>query len=269
MKRVMQLVILLPLLIYMSMLAFLYFYQRDLQYFPDRQTRTPAELGASGFEEVTLRTSDGETLVSWYKPAPAGRPTILYFRGNGGNASTSVSKSMTYGENFGVLTVEYRGYGKSSGTPSEQGLINDGHTAYDWLINQGVTPDKLFLLGESLGTGVAVQIAAAKPVRALALEAPYANAVDIGAQRYWYMPVRWVMKDQFRSADHIKQVKVPLLIMHGTLDRTVPFTQGQRLFELANEPKQFIEAPELGHDLIADETTWRRVIEFFNSVVQP
>jgi uncharacterized protein len=269
MKRIMLALLLLPMSIYLAMVVALYVYQRNLQYFPDTQRRSPAEVGASGFLEVTLRTTDGLDLIAWYKPAPAGRPTILYFHGNGGSVSTRWDKNTVYGEKFGVLAVDYRGYGGNPGTPSEESFVADGHVAYDWLVSQGISSDKILMLGESIGTGVAVQVTAAKPVRAIALEAPYANAVDIGAERYWFMPVRLLMKDQFRSADHIKQIKAPLFIIHGNKDRVVPFAQGRKLFELANEPKQFIEVPDAGHGMIGDEAIWRRVLEFFEAQAQP
>jgi uncharacterized protein len=269
MKRIMLAVLLVPISIYLAMVATLYVYQRNLQYFPDTQRRSPAEVGASGFMEVTLRTKDGLELIAWYKPALEGRPTILFFHGNGGSVSTRWDKNMVYGEKFGVLAVDYRGYGGNPGTPSEESFVADGHVAYDWLLSNGITSHNILMLGESIGTGVAVQVAAAKPVRAIALEAPYANAVDIAVDRYWFMPVRLLMKDQFLSADHIKQIKAPLFIIHGNKDRVVPFAQGRKLFKLANEPKQFIEVPDAGHGVIGEETTWRRVLEFFDAHAQP
>jgi uncharacterized protein len=269
MKRIMLALLLLPMSIYLAMVLALYAYQRNLQYFPDTQRRSPAEVGAAGFVEVTLRTADGLDLIAWYKPAPAGRATILYFHGNGGSVSTRWDKNMAYAEKFGVLAVDYRGYGGNPGEPSEESFVADGLAAYDWLVAKGIASEKILMLGESIGTGVAVQVAAAKPVRAVALEAPYANAVDIGAERYWFMPVRLLMKDQFRSSDHIQKIKAPLFIIHGNKDRVVPFAQGRKLYEMANEPKQFVEVPDVGHGLIGDEKTWRRVLEFFEDNAQP
>jgi pimeloyl-ACP methyl ester carboxylesterase len=250
---------------YLAVVAIVFVAQRKMQYFPDTTRRTPEEVGAVGFSEIDLKAGTGETLVAWYKPATAGRPTILFFHGNGGSISTRPRKLMAYAQTFGVLAADYRGYGGNSGSPSESGLMEDATRAYDWLVAQGVKPSDILLLGESLGTGVAVQIAAAKPVRAMALEAPYASTVDIGAAHYWYLPVHLLMKDQYRSSDYIGQVKVPQFVIHGTDDRTVPFAQGRKLFGLANEPKQFVEMRERGHDIIGDAETWAKVIAFFEA----
>jgi uncharacterized protein len=255
------------LVAYLGVVALVYFGQRSLQYFPDTTRRTPAEVGAAGFTAINLKAGSGENLVAWYKPAPANRPTILYFHGNGGSISTRTNKIAAYGKDFGLLATDYRGYGGNSGTPSETGIIADAFLAYDWLIAQGVKADDILLLGESLGSGVAVQLAAAKRVRAMALEAPYANIVDIGAERYWFLPVRLLMQDQFRSSLHIGKYRGPLFIIHGTADRVVPFKHGRKLFDLANEPKQFIEVEGAGHEMIGNADIWQRVLTFFEQHV--
>jgi uncharacterized protein len=251
------------LAVYLGIVALVFFGQRGLQYFPDTTRRTPAEVGAVGFTAVDLKEGTSESLVAWYKPAPANRPTILYFHGNGGSVSTRANKITAYGKDFGLFATDYRGYGGNSGTPSEHGIIADAFLAYDWLIAQGVKANDILLLGESLGTGVAVQVAAVKPARAMALEAPYANIVDIGAERYWFLPVRLLMQDQFKSSLYIGKYRSPLFIIHGTADRVVPFRHGRKLFELANEPKQFIEVEGAGHEMIGNEQIWQRVLAFY------
>jgi uncharacterized protein len=248
---------------YLGIVALVYFGQRSLQYFPDTTPRTPQEVGAVGFTEVDLKQGTGERLVAWYKPAPANTPTILYFHGNGGSVSSRANKIAAYGKDFGLFAADYRGYGGNSGTPIEDGIIADAFLAYDWLIKQGVKANDIFLLGESLGTGVAVQVAAAKPVRAMALEAPYANIVDIGAERYWFLPVRLLMQDQYKSSLHIGEYRGPLFIIHGTADRVVPFKHGRKLFDLANEPKHFVEVEGAGHEMIGNADIWQKVLAFF------
>ena len=151
---------------------------------------------------------------------------------------------------FGALFVSYRGYGSSTGAITERGLIIDALTAYDFLISRGIGPEMIMVVGESLGTGVAVQLAAQKKVAALALEAPYTAAVDVAAGIYWWLPVRLLMKDQFLSRDYISRVTAPLLIQHGDRDGIIPVAQGQRLFALANEPKQLVIIPGESHDII-------------------
>src|SRR5262249_39306345 len=146
--------------------------------------------GLQGVEDVELTSTDGETLQAWYSPAQAGRATILYFHGNGGEIADRPERFTAYqAQGFGAFFLSYRGYGASTGSPSEQGLINDARAAYDWLMAKGIDPGELMLVGESLGSGVAVQLAAERRVRALALEAPFASAVDVAAAAYWWLPV--------------------------------------------------------------------------------
>jgi uncharacterized protein len=259
----------LALSIYLAALVILYIFQRDLQYHPNATAYTPEKLGLRDVEVVSLPTSDGETIMSWYAKASAGRPTILYFHGNGGGLSNRSEKIGFFaGSDFGILAVSYRGYEGSTGSPSEAGFIIDANTAYDWLVAQGVKPSTIMLLGESLGSGVAVQLAAAKPVAAVALEAPYANAVDIGAAAYWYFPVHMLMQDQFRSTDFIARVKAPLLVTHGADDEVIPIDQGRELFALANEPKQMAEMPGARHgDVISGRKIWEAEARFFADVL--
>jgi fermentation-respiration switch protein FrsA (DUF1100 family) len=250
--------------LYIALTAFVYVMQRKLQYFPNSTEVKAEEAGLTGVERLILPTPDGEKILVWYKAAPPGRPTILYFHGNGGGISGRADKLQFYAQSgFGFLAVSYRGYEGSSGSPSEAGFVTDAATAYNWLNTNGVKADSIFLVGESIGSGVAVQLAAQKPIRAMALEAPYANAVDVGAKIYWYLPVRFLMKDQFRSVEYIADVHAPLLIIHGNADRLIPFSQGQKLFQLANEPKQFEAVNHVGHEVIFQPATWAREVEFF------
>jgi fermentation-respiration switch protein FrsA (DUF1100 family) len=170
-------------------------------------------------------------------------------------------------QGFGALFLSYRGYGASTGSMSEQGFITDALTAYDVLARDGIPPSMIAVVGESLGTGVAVQVAAQRPVAALALEAPFTAAVDVAAGLYWYLPVGLLMKDQYRSRDHIAAVRVPLLIQHGDADRVIPVEQGRRLFEMANEPKQLVILTGEGHDVIGSPEVWAREVAFFRPQV--
>ena len=166
-----------------------------------------------------------------------------------------------------MLFVSYRGYGGSSGTATEPGLITDGLTAYDWLRQRGVPANQIMLVGESLGSGVAVQLAARREVRAVALEAPFASAASVAAGVYWWLPVRLLMKDKFDSIDHIAKIRAPLLVIHGELDEITPLTEGQRLYAAASEPKEMLVIPGALHNASFGGETWAREIEFFDRVV--
>lgn len=266
MLAVLRTVLLLAVLAYAAVAGFMYLQQRSFQYHPAHKGTAPEVLGLKGVTDERVRTPDGETIALWYAPAQPGQPTVLFFHGNAGEiADRSERFAFLQEQGFGVLFVSYRGYGASSGEISEQGIITDALTAYQFLIDKGVPPREIVLLGESLGTGVAVQVAAQKPVAAVALEAPYTATVDIASDIYWWLPVRFLMKDQFRSRDDIAQVKAPLLIQHGDADEIVPVAQGRALFAMANEPKQLVIIPGATHDAVFDRDVWAREVAFFRA----
>jgi uncharacterized protein len=254
---------------YVFIAAYMYITQRTHQYFPGRQGLAANAAGLGGVEDLKLASKDGETLQAWYSKARAGRPTILFFHGNGGEIADRAERFAAYqAQGFGVFFLSYRGYGASTGAPSEEGLMNDARSAYDWLMGQGVKPQDIMLIGESLGSGVAVQLAAERPVRAMALEAPFASAANVAAAVYWWLPVRLLMKDQFDSSAVIGKVKVPLLVIHGDLDGIVPLSEGQKLFDLANEPKEMIVIPGGSHVSIFSAEAWTREMRFFDQIIE-
>lgn len=254
---------------YVAICAYMYLQQRSLQYFPSRAGLSPGDAGLEGVAAETLATPDGEKIVAWYAPAGPARPTILFFHGNGGEVSGRAERLAYYqSQGYGALLVSYRGYGGSSGQISEQGFITDALTAYDWLLARGIPAENIGLVGESLGTGVAVQLAAQRKVAALALEAPYTSAADVAAEIYWWLPVNLLMKDTFHSRDFIGKVQVPLLIQHGDADGIIPVTHGKRLFGMASEPKQLVIIPGAGHDVISSPDVWAREIAFFDTHIK-
>ena len=151
--------------LYVLIAALMYATQRSHQYFPGRQGLAASAVGLAGVEDVKVTSPDGETLQAWYSPARSGKPTILYLHGNGGEISDRAERFAAYqAAGFGVFFLSYRGYGGSTGTPSEQGLVNDALAAHDWLIARGIEAEEVVLVGELLGSGVAVQLAAQRPV---------------------------------------------------------------------------------------------------------
>jgi fermentation-respiration switch protein FrsA (DUF1100 family) len=242
----------------------MYVFQRKLQYHAENKGLTPQGVGIAGASVETLTAADGEKLILWYAPAKAAMPTILYFQGNAGEIGDRPLRFNYYqSRGFGVAYLSYRGFGGSSGSPSEAGLMADANAAYDWLIAKGVEPNRIALLGESLGSGVAVQLAAKREVGAVALEAPYTSTVEVAAKIYWWLPVHALMKDQFKSLDFIAAVVAPLLIIHGEEDRLIPVDFGKRLFAAANQPKELEIVPGFGHDVLFEESTWAREVDFF------
>jgi fermentation-respiration switch protein FrsA (DUF1100 family) len=254
---------------YAAVMLAMFTFQRNLQYFPQNKGLTPSAVGLAGVEEATIATPDGEEIAAWFAPARPGQQTILFFHGNGGEVADRYERMSFYqSQGFGALFVSYRGFGKSTGSMSEQGLITDAVAAHAWLVGQGVAPEAIVVVGESLGTGVAVQLAARRPVAAVALEAPFTAAVDVAARHYWWLPVRLLMKDKFRSRDCITMLKMPLLVQHGDRDGIIPVDQGRGLFQAANDPKQLVIVPGEGHDVIFSPDVWQREVAFFRTHLQ-
>jgi uncharacterized protein len=246
---VLKWLVVLAALVYLGALAVLYLAQRAFL-FPIPQTvRTAPE--AAGFpeaEEHVLTTADGEKVIVWHVPAKPGHAVVIYFPGNGDVLAGLVGRFRAVtSDGTGLVALSYRGYAGSSGQPSEQGLLSDAAAAYGFAAARyGAEP--MVVWGFSLGSGVAVALAAAQPVGKLILEAPYTSIVDIAASRFRFLPVRWLVRDQFRSDQRIARVTAPLLIMHGARDATIPLRFGERLFALAREPKQFVRFPEGRHN---------------------
>jgi uncharacterized protein len=262
---------LMPLgLIYAVALAGVFLGQRQLQYFPSRADPAPAEVGLAGVSVETLATADGETLVLWHAPARGNRPTVLFLHGNAGSIADRAPRlAFLQAEGFGAAFLSYRGYGGSSGSISEAGLLTDARAAHDFLVANGVPADRIAVVGESLGTGVAIQLAAERPIGALILEAPYTAAVDVAAAHYPWLPVRILMKDQFHSLGHISRVNAPVLILHGTDDSVIPYAHGQRIFAAAPQPKSFVTLDSQGHEALFDPATWALEARFLNQLFPP
>ena len=236
------------LCLYVGVAVVLYVTQRSLMYFPDTAHISPAEAGLPEAVEVPLVAADGVHISAWHVPPRTGFPVIVFFHGNGGSLRYSVPRfRKLVGAGIGLVALEYRGYGGNAGSPSEHGLIDDGEAAYAFAAAH-YPVKRIVLWGQSLGSGVAVAVAAQKPVSRLILEAPFTSAAAVASLRYWYMPVSLLMKDQFHSDRRIAKVTAPVLILHGVKDTVVPYAMGERMFELANQPKHIVRFLDGGHE---------------------
>jgi fermentation-respiration switch protein FrsA (DUF1100 family) len=243
--------------------------QRSLMYFPERARTAPAAAGLPQAEEVVLDTPDGEKLIAWHVPPRDDKPLVLYFHGNGGALRLRTDRFRTLAaDGIGLLALSYRGYGGSTGSPSEAGLLQDAAAAYGFAA-QRYPPERIVLWGESLGSAVAVALAAERKTAALILQAPFTAAVDIAASVYPYIPVRLLMWDQFRSDERIGAVRAPLLILHGERDVTVPIAQGERLYARAHEPKRMIRFPGAGHNGLDEHGAVDAVLQFLAALGEP
>ena len=235
--------------LYVAVLVGIALGQHKLTYIPDRRRISPASLGLGHVEEHLVKAPDGAELVAWHGPAEPGKPTLLYFHGNGGGLIDRAPRFELYRKaGIGLFIMSYRSYSGSTGVPTEPDNIADAHRAWDYLVSLGVKPEDIVLYGESLGTGVAVQVATRRKPRALILEAPYSSLVDIGSWRFPYLPVRQLMKARYESTRYIDKVEAPLLIVHGEADGIVPIRFGRKLFAAAtSEPRRFVSYAGSGH----------------------
>ncbi len=230
--------------VYLAAVGALYVFQRNVMYLPSHERPAPAAWGVPEMDVVPLITDDGLELSAWYRPPPSGQATLVYLHGNGGHIGHRGARArVLIDADLGVLLVEYRGYGGNPGSPTEAGLLADGRAAMAFLDERGVAPADTVLFGESLGSGVAVPLAAetaaaGRPVAGVILEAPFTSAADVGARHHPWAPVRLLIKDRFDSRSRIARIGAPLFLYHGDADRVVPQRLGRELFAAAAEPKQ-------------------------------
>lgn len=254
---------------YGGLLLLVYLGQRALQYFPERARTPPAAAGLPEAEEVVLDSSGGARVIVWHIPPRGEKPVVLYFHGNGGSLRGRVDRFRALAaDGTGLIALSYRGYGGSSGRPTEKGLIDDALAAYAFAAAR-YPASRLALWGESLGTGVAVALAAQKPVGRIVLESPFTSIADIAAQIYWFFPVRLLIKDSFRSDLLIGTVTAPFLILHGDKDSIVPITLGDQLYKLITAPKRFVRFPGAGHNELAAYGALEAAKQFLSEPVQP
>lgn len=252
------------------LVAALYLMQRSILFVPDTQRPDPGSSRAPMMQRVQATTVDGLALEGWWHAAAPGRPTVAYFHGNGGNIGSRDEKARRLIERgYGVLLAGYRGYGGNPGSPSEAGLIADGRAWMGRLVELGVPAAQVLLYGESLGSGVAVALALEWPVAALVLEAPYTSIVDVAAARYWYVPVRRLLRDRFDSRARLPGVKAPVLIVHGTDDRVIPVSHGDALFAIAPEPRRLARIEGGGHTDLFEHGAVDALDAFVRDLVPP
>ncbi len=254
------------LVAYAGICALMFIFQRNLQYVPERGVLVPADWGLGDFRTVTVTSADGVGIDLWYAPAEGlTKPTVVLFHGNGGHMGYRADKALALREaGYGVLLAGYRGYGPNDGSPTEQGLYADGRAALDFLVREGVSGQRVVLYGESLGSGVAVQLATERRAGAVILEAPFTSIPDAAAVHYPWLPVRGLIHDRYDSLSKIADIAAPLLIVHGELDRVVPIRLGRALFAKAEEPKAAAWVPGAGHNDLMDHGLMRYVTDFLH-----
>ncbi len=256
--------------VYGLLLGGLFVFQRSLLYLPPRDRPDIAAMAAPDLEAVTLRSEDGLDLVHWYHPpAEPGGAVVLLFHGNAGHIGDRVPKYRTLLDaGFGVFFAEYRGYGGNPGQPSEAALTEDAWSSLAYLRDLGFAPEQILLYGESLGTGLAIKLAAGGPAAGLILESAPGSIAEVAQRHYWYVPAKWLLFDKWNAIELMDQIEAPLLLLHGEADRTVPVRFGRRVYEAATGEKEALFLPGGGHvDLYDFPQVPLRVVDFIRRQV--
>jgi uncharacterized protein len=251
---------------YLSFIAIYYVEQRDYLFFTSRIRISPQALDLPNVAEMELPTPDGQRLIAWYAPPASGEPTLFYLHGNAGALVHRATRVRLYrAQGYGVFMLAYRGYSGSTGRPTETNIVADALMAYDTLA--GFTPpdSKIIVYGESLGTGVAVQVAAKRRPDGMVLESPFSSAADVAAHLYPFLPVYWLLKDRFESISYIRDVKAPLLVLQGGRDTIVPPKLGRKLFAAAPGPKRTYLIEDATHYTLYEHGAFEKVKTFLDS----
>ena len=247
---------------YLIVLALLWAQQGRLIY-PAPTALTPP---TGGFEQVTYRTSDGLDLAAGYRAGEPGKPTILYFHGNGADwVSSVVATDRLVLSGYGVLAAEYRGYRGNPGTPHEDGLYRDGRAALAFLATRGIAAGDIVIIGNSIGSGVAVQMASEQVPQALVLISPFASLRQLVGEKMRWVPSGLLLRDRYENAEKIARIDAPLLLLHGDADTLIPDTHSRQLGRLRDDAKLVIFEGK-GHDLAWHDEAEEAVLTFLDTL---
>ncbi|MCG3131459.1 MAG: hypothetical protein FLDDKLPJ_02251 [Phycisphaerae bacterium] len=255
---------------YVVLCAGVFLYQRRLIYRPSRTIHASPRDRGIPCEDVRIRTADGQTLAAWHAPQTSARGTVIFFHGNAGNISHRIGELAAWRSlGFSVLLPDYRGFGASSGAPTEEGLYEDAEAAWRWTTTtRSVGADRVVIAGRSLGGAVAIELARRHTPAALVAESTFTRLPDVAAGVYPFLPVRWLLCERFASVEKIGAIRCPKVILHGVEDALIPISMGRALFAAAAEPKSFIETPGDHADggLLSDPRYVGEVDEFLRRV---
>jgi fermentation-respiration switch protein FrsA (DUF1100 family) len=240
-----------PIGCYLAIIILLLVFENQLVFFPTpASTHWQAPPTDLTTEDVWLQTSDGR-MHAWWLPKPGAKNALIYFHGNAGNLShrTTLAAGLMRAAEASVLIVDYPGYGKSEGKPTEAGCYAVADAAYDWVTeSEKIPPERIILFGKSLGGGVATDLASRRPHRALVLAKTFTSVPDMAQQLYPWLPGRWLCRNRFDNLAKIRSCSAPIFVAHGDCDGTIHFSQGERLFDAAGEPKRFLLMPGCNHN---------------------
>lgn len=228
---------------YLFTMGSVYVRQDGMLFLPDKEiSQTPQEIGLR-FEDITLTTKDGVRIAAWFVPAEHERGVVLFCHGNAGNISHRVgSIGIFHNLGLSVLIFDYRGYGKSEGSPSEKGMYLDAEAAWAYLVNaRQINPEKIIIIGRSMGSAVAAELALNHKAGALVMESAFTSIPDMGSKHYPYLPIKLISRFQYDSINKVNRITIPKLFIHSPQDEVIPFEHGVALFKKAREPKEFLQ----------------------------
>lgn len=224
-------------------------FQTSLIYYPTREYEfVPTDVGLD-YEELVLKTSDGESLSAWYVPVADSKGTVIFFHGNAGNMGHRVH-TLAHFHRLGVNVIifDYRGFGESSGRPSENGTYADAEAVWKYVVEtRGESPGRVVLFGRSLGGAVAIELAARHRPAGLVVESTFTSLADVAKIHYRWLPIRLLLRHRYASIEKIASIHCPKLFLHGADDQLIPIAIGRTLYGAAKEPKAFVETPG-GHN---------------------
>ncbi len=251
---------------YLLIVLLIFLFQRSLLYLPYKEKIDESFFSNTGLKQVEFSTSDGHVLKSLYKkPSSMDMKTILLFHGNAGHVGHRANKFKFFlDRGYGLLLVEYRGYGENKGKPSEEGFYNDGIAAINFLSQKNITTKNIIVYGESLGCGISVKLSTEFSFYSTILEAPFTSISEVAQNHYWYLPAKWLVWDRHEILGIIKNIKSPLLVIHGKQDKIIKVELGQKIFEKAPEPKQFLLIKNAGHNNIYDFSIKEKIFSFLD-----
>lgn len=262
-------IISLLLFFYLCIMGYMYLYQRDLLYHPHPEKTPLSYYNIPNASETTLTTEDGIKLQAWFRPADDHSKMVLFLHGNAGNLDDRAEHLQVLTKmGYGFIIPAWRGFGKSQGTPSMDGLYEDARAAIDFIKDRGYKLSNTIIIGESLGTGIATQMATEYKFKGLLLITPYTSIADRASELYPFLFAQYLTKDNFSVIDKINRIDAPLLIIHGTNDNVVPYLHAQKIFESANEPKKFILYPKVNHVNYNKEEVFLEMDRYFNAIAK-
>jgi fermentation-respiration switch protein FrsA (DUF1100 family) len=238
------------IILYAVVCLLMWLFQRSLIYRSFRNVRSPQEFGLSNVVVKRLRAADDVQFEAWTRPADVGRATIVIFHGNAGNLEQRVPLLRGLADlGFGYVAIDYRGFGNSGGSPSEQGFYSDARETMKYILEDLHVPlNSIAIMGESIGTGVAVQMATEYRVSSLFLQSPYTSLPDVASGSFFWLPVHWLMEDRFESITKMGSVDMPVFVLHGERDSTIPVSHGRKILAAAKEPKESAFLTDVGHN---------------------